>query len=141
MRVIEYLDRESKVWYHTEQKFQDAYDNQDEETMFKCMHRIAYFTCQKRATKLNLLLSEDDIFDRSLDATMVAYSRMKRLNQRPKKLTGYLSWPVFEVFHGPKVRRQEVGTVSLDSMLDKGYDPVEESFEDKILDKLEKEGY
>lgn len=138
------MEEDNPDWQRTEEKFQQAFDAKDDKTMFLCLHRICYATCKKRAAKLSntagRTYTDEELLEKSLDATAQAFARMKRLNQRPRKLTSYLGWPIFEAFHSARVRKAEVSTVSLDSLYESGYQPPEESnFEDEILQRIDDE--
>lgn len=71
----DYLDPDNEYWKDTEAVYRKAAAEGDEETIFKCMHRLCHaMVCQKLE---NLGMSTDEIYEKGLDCTIHAMEKRK----------------------------------------------------------------
>lgn len=69
----DYLDKNNPYWKDTEDIYRKAEAAGDEETIFKCMHRLCHAICCKKLNKLGM--STEEIYEKGLDCTIHAMEK------------------------------------------------------------------
>lgn len=74
MEKYEWLDPNNEDWIDTVPKIKKAYEENDQDTLFKCCHRM----CHASMLKLTKGVKRDDIDDLILDATIRVVNQIRK---------------------------------------------------------------
>lgn len=110
----DWLEKDSEKWKDTEKIFQEAYDENDYETMWKCVQRVCYATIKKRL--VGIRKDPDDVEDLCEELSLQIMEKIHK-GQRPQKLTAFISFPLLGVLYNKK-QKQTDGLYSLDSFIE-----------------------
>lgn len=73
LKQPDYLDKDNPYWKDTEAIYRKAAADGDEETIFKCMHRICHALVCKKLKDLGM--TTEEIYEKGLDCTMHAMEK------------------------------------------------------------------
>lgn len=128
MKEFEWQKEFSEKYADTEALFQKAIKENDNETIWACVNRVALALVKKKLKGLKI--PEEDVYDMAMDVTIIAIDRMKRKGWADK-LTSYLFWPVVGVVYDPKKKFNDL-TVSWDKYLEETLGEEESNEENEL---------